>query len=286
MKWAEYMIKQPCARRVHCQRHANSISARMPALYLRQMTSLLPIVRPFAEPYDAWSYRMATHEEMMASVHAGNLSLWVNDKLLARVTSEHEAAGHMASRGVDNGLEGHIDRRLAADAGFQQWLRAMPVTTPHALQTYQHEFPPDDFSQADQAIRMHGATLSPGQLLFHGGHLRFPPDGMLVTQRPLSTTFCPQVALRSAEWRGKAYVAGQVDLNLLRVNSSETKAFIFDPNGSEKGHEKEVLFASGTTLILRSRQALRSDYTVCRATNHLRTEEKVVTVYLCEVDLL
>lgn len=250
------------------------------------MSASLPLVRPFDRPYEAWSQREATQEEAIASMAAGNISLWVNETLIARITNECEAAEHMARQAIDNGLECHIDRALAADIGFRQWLRAMPDAMPPALDDYQQSYPPDDFGPADCAIHAHGAALSQGQLLFHGGFLCFPPHGTLVMTRPLSTTFCPQVALRSAEWMGKAYNAGQVDLYLLRVASPNTKAFVFDPQGlSEKRHEKEVLFSSGTTLILRSRREVRGNYEVWRMTENFHLSSKKVPIYLCEVDL-
>lgn len=247
-------------------------------------SATLPIVRPFNIPYEAWTTREATIEEMTASARAGRLSMTVNDNLVAHVSSEHDAALHMITQCVDNGLEGHIDRALREDSGFRQWLEAMPNVSPFALETYQQAYPPDDFHAVDLAISEHGIALSTGQLLFHGGTIAFPPDGALVTTRPFSTTFCPQVALRSAEWRGKAYEADEVNLYLLRVVSPNTKVFVFDPNGFDKGHEKEVLFASGITLILRSRSTVRDDYEVRRAHGY-QMESKIVTAYLCEVEI-
>ncbi|WP_155648081.1 hypothetical protein [Burkholderia cepacia] len=246
--------------------------------------SMLPIVRPFNVPYEAWTTREATTEEMMASQQAGKFSMDVNVQLIARIASESDAARYMITQCVDNGLEGHIDRALREDSSFRQWLQAMPNATPFALETYQQAYPPDDFHAVDLAINEHGVALSPGQLLFHGGTIAFPPDGALVTTRPFSSTLCPQVALRSAEWSGKAYEADQVNLYLLRVVSPNTKVFVFDPNGFDKGHEKEVLFASGTKLILRSRYAVREDYQVS-IMKDWRTESKIVKAYLCEVDV-
>jgi hypothetical protein len=250
------------------------------------MPILLPFISPFAQPYEVWTSRDATHEEMLASMQAGQFAFTVNDKLVARITNEYEAAEYMANcGGVDNGLEFHIDRVLAADPVFQQWLRAMPETTPAALEAYRHEYPLDDYGLVDLAIRTHGASLSADQLLFHGGHIEFPSNGKLVTTRPLSATFCPQVALREAEWRGKAYEAGLVCIYLLRVRSSDHKVFVFDPDASDKGNEKEVLLTAGTKLNLRSARVLRNDYTVQRWKD-MRTESKSVPFYLCEVDVV
>lgn len=248
------------------------------------MSALLPIVRPFDLTYEAWTQRDATHDEILASLSSGPICLSVNDRLIASVTNEYEAAEYMARQACDNGLEFHIDRALAEDPGFRQWLEAMPRTVPPALERYQLEYPLEDLSDVASAIDAHGAFLSPGQILFHGGAIDFPENGRLVTSKPLSTTFCPQVALRQAEWCGKAFEANVVCLYVLRVCSSTSKVYVFDPQASEKGHEKEVLFGTGATLTLRSARNVRSDYTVHRAKDY-RTESKPVRFIVFEVDI-
>jgi len=250
----------------------------------------LPIVRPFEKPYDAWTFRDATDDEMSASMKAGEfsvLSMTVKDVLRARVANESQAAEYMAMRGVDgvdNALESHINHALDIDPHFQNWLRAMPDVTPSALEDYQLEFPLDNYVPVDLAIRRHGAFLSAGQILFHGGDLGDMPNGDLITARPLSATFCPQVALREAEWSGKAYESGRICLYLLRICFANTEAFVFNPKASDKGNEKEVLLASGTRLSLRSARIVRDDYRVHRAVG-MHTEAKTAPFYICEVDV-
>lgn len=80
------------------------------------------------------------------------------------------------------------------------------------------------------------------------------------TTRPLSTTLRPQVALREAEHRGKAYNAGELHLLVLRVMRCAAKAFVFRRSGTNLGHENEVFFASGLRLLLRSKELICSDY--------------------------
>lgn len=93
------------------------------------------------------------------------------------------------------------------------------------------------------------------------------------------------MALREAEWGGKAYNANLVCLYLLRICSQDTRVFVFDPARSDKGHEKEVLFASGTRLIFRAERVVRTNYTVHQVTHDLRTKSKPVTFSICEVDV-
>jgi hypothetical protein len=245
---------------------------------------VLPIIRPFDKPFEVWSKRDATSEEL-ACMPDGAFSPVVNGKLTARIANEYQAAEYMARHGTAIALERHIDGVLRG-APFKQWLKAMPDATPLALEAYQQDYPPQDYGPVDDAIRAHGIALSPGQMLFHGGHIGLKLDDEFVTTRPLSATFCPQVALRSAEWRGKAYEAGQVCLYLLRVISQDTKAFVFDPDASDKGNEKEVLLASGARLIQRQKNEVRRGYNVSRFnTDKMDSESRLVPVYLCVVDV-
>lgn len=247
--------------------------------------SHLPLVRPFDQAYEAWSYRRPTAEEFTAAARSDQFSPYVRDVLLRRVTNEFEAALHIAaSDGVDNGLEHHIDNALARDAMFKKWLDAMPVKMPPILDKYQLAYPLDDYRSVDKAIRRCGVALTPRQVLFHGGHLALPDARVLQTTRPLSTTFCPQVALREAEFDNKAYDADMICLNVLRVFSSNAMAFVFDRNKSQSGHEKEVLFSSGIQLKLRFRLALRENYTVYRSSG-LEQVPKQVRFYVCQMDI-
>lgn len=95
--------------------------------------------------------------------------------------------------------------------------------------------------------------LSDGQYLFHGGFIPIKIGETFTTIRPFSTSFCPQVALRNAEWAGKAYDAGEVNLIVLRTVNSQTKVFCFRINGTNKGHELEILFAAGAKITFRNK---------------------------------
>ncbi|MGU3847378.1 hypothetical protein ACVZHT_38210, partial [Vibrio diabolicus] len=77
-------------------------------------------------------------------------------------------------------------------------------------------------SDVDADINSIGKTLSDGQFLFHGGLWFSSCENEVTLRKPFSTSFCPQVALRNAEWRGKAYDQGQIDLLVLRVSNPKT----------------------------------------------------------------
>ncbi|MDR5833323.1 hypothetical protein [Caballeronia sp. LZ034LL] len=242
------------------------------------------VVNVFATPYEDWSKRDTTTEEALDLARNKGLSLiealQVNDKLIETVSTHTEAATRMLRLRVDNGLEGHIDRALDASAEYCYLLDSMPQNVPEALSSYQGEFSDHDWAMADVAIRAHGVEIVEGQLLFHGG--RWASDTpTLITSRPFSTSFCPQVALRNAEWRGKAYDAGRVDLMVVCVTQPKTKAYVYSREG-DHGNEKEVVFASGARLT-RVREKYISDILVSKVTSGTQTKEKVVPAYLVEV---
>lgn len=122
----------------------------------------------------------------------------------------------------------------------------MPPDVSEALSSYQGEFSNDGLALAAEAIKAQGVQIAEGQFLFHGGHWA-GDSPTITTSRPFSTSFCPQVALRNAEWQGKAYDAGRVDLMVVFVTQPETKAYGYSLEGSH-GNEKDVVFASGAKL--------------------------------------
>jgi hypothetical protein len=85
--------------------------------------------------------------------------------------------------------------------------------------------------------------------LYHGGYWGSSSCLEIITSRPFSTSFCPQIAIRNATWNNKAYRNGAVHLFVLKVLKPKSLAYIFSRNG-EKGHEKEVLFERGTKIVL------------------------------------
>lgn len=155
----------------------------------------------------------------------------------------------------------------------------MPSKTPPALSDYKNKYPKCDFSAVNNAIKLCGKNLPDGQVLFHAGV--WPGAQKVITNRPLSTTFCPQVALRNAEHKGKAFDVGRLDLFVLRACASTPKAFAYKRKGAKLGHENEVLIAAEATLVLRCEHLVRADYTVAK----FGQPAKQVPIYVLEVDL-
>jgi len=157
----------------------------------------------------------------------------------------------------------------------------MPPKTPASLSDFQQNYPNYVASKVDAEINEIWYTPSHGQFLFHGGVWPNNSANTLVLSGPFSTSFCPQVALRNAEWKGKAYDDGQIDIFVLRVANPQTNVFAFRRKGTKMGNEKEVLFSSGAKLVLHNRTLIRNDYQVAKA--HHSTKQ--VPVYVIEVEI-
>lgn len=202
---------------------------------------------------------------------------------LLTVSSMFDAACHMARVGSDQPMSSFIDAALYNSASFRLWRQAMPSRTPLSLLAYQRKNLLTGQNSLNSAIASSNALLSAGQELIHGGKLS-SNLGVLTTSRPLSTTFCPEVAMRNAEWRGKAYHDGELNLNVIKVATSKTNAFSFRIRGTKFCHEKEVLFASGAKLTFKSKICVNNSYTVSAWVGG-RMLSKNVPVYVWNVDL-
>jgi len=242
----------------------------------------LPVVNPFYSAYESWSTRHPTQEEKIDHYkREGFFPLFVNDELQAVIRDHFSAAEYMAQRGADNGLENHIDKFLDQDCNYKSWRSHMPSRTPPSITKFQQCYPSYIQSDVDAEINHIGQKLSEGQFLFHGGLWFSRTADEITLRKPFSTSFCPQVALRNAEWRGKAYGEGQIDLFVLRVINPKTNVFAYKCKGTKMGNEKEVLFATGATVKLRNKILIKNDYVVGK----YRYPNKKVPIYVIEVDI-
>lgn len=244
------------------------------------------VVNVFVKPYEKWSKRKTTQEEALDLINNKKFpvleALEVNDKLIEVVSTHIEAAARMLRERSDNGLEFHIDRALDKSVEYRALRELMPQDVPDALSSYQGNFSEHDLEAADKAIKTYGAEIAEGQWLFHGGYWA-SNSSTITTSRPFSTSFCPQVALRNAEWKGKAYDAGRVDLMVVRVTRPNTKAYVYSREGNH-GNEKEVVFASGAQLT-RMRETRIADFPVYKISSSFQRENKIVPAYLVEIQI-
>ena len=238
----------------------------------------LPIVDAFTKSYEAWKTRTPTTEEIVKNQSFAN----IKEELIACVTDARSAADYMLKVQVDNILGNHVETALQQSGEYKFWQKAMPSKTPTAISKYQKDLKSINLAEVSNEIVEHGSYLTLGQTMFHGGlWLGGSVGSVVVTSRPLSTSLCPQVALRNAEFNAKAYDADRLDLLVLRVAGPEVKAFVFKRNGTKLGHESEILLSSGVTLKLMAETLVRSDYPATKC-NH---PAKAISVYVLEVDV-
>ncbi|WP_425624877.1 hypothetical protein [Agrobacterium radiobacter] len=195
------------------------------------------------------------------------------------ISTALEAANHIAVNWPDNGLENHICNALDASKVYKAWLKAMPTKKPPAIKTYQSNYDKRNDAAVDSEIIANGDTLDSGQILFHGG-LWTGGKGSMVTTRPLSTTFNPNVAFVEVLHRSKAYDAGRLDLIVMTTKTATTKAFVFNGRGNH-AHEREVLLPANTTLTFVRETCLRTDLNVAKA----GLPDKTIPVFVVEVEV-
>lgn len=243
----------------------------------------LPIVDIFEKPYTFYEIRNATLEEILsAQEFAGISSTYI--KTPKKVISSHvEAAIHILEQ-LDSALEHYIADFLGNNLNYQQWKKSMPSITPNPLSNYQKRYPSYDAVAVDAAINKVGHTLSEGQCLFHGGF--WPTEkSTFTTDKPLSTSFSPQVALMNALRSGKAYDSNCVHLFVLIAKNPQTKVFSYKQLGTNLGHEKEVLFAKGAKLTLLNKFDITNQFKVVTTDSALREFTKNVTASVLVVNV-
>ena len=136
-----------------------------------------------------------------------------------------------------------VDDQLQNSEEMKEWRKVMPRKTPEAIALYQKSPNSVNYGDVTKAINETGAMLPEGQVLFHGGDLH---DCILT--RPLSTTFCPQVARQEASWKGKAKAAGSVNIYKITITGSEVTGYALKQKGTSHGNEKEVLISANHRL--------------------------------------
>lgn len=216
----------------------------------------LNLIDIYSPALTLWETRESTLEE---SLEHGR-PYRVQTRPRAIIGSSMDAAVHIANEGTDKTLRNYINDTLSASYEYKVWRHAMPSTTPRNIADYQKSLSTCDLDAVSRDIVAIGQVLTHGQCLFHAGVSALPSP--LVTSRPLSTSFCPDVALRNAEHKGKAYHGGRIDLFVLEAHNPTTTVFVFRRGGTNLGHENEVLFASGAQVKITASKLIRNDYPV------------------------
>lgn len=229
----------------------------------------LPLINQFLKPLKIYQTRPATQDDIAQrladGVHISQCMQPVKVKLLDIIDTPDKAAQYIYQRHNNVALENYIERSLNdIHSRYSQSRQYMPTVTPSILSIYQREYSAAiDMLAVDKALSQ-GDLLADNQILFHGGAIlqNLNVGGSLITTRPLSTSLCPVKAFANGSWRSKYFNEGEVNLIIFTVNSMSKKAFIFRINGTDKGHEKEVLISSGASLTVTSKFTLGQNFSV------------------------
>ncbi|MDR2870400.1 MAG: hypothetical protein LBV04_08125 [Deferribacteraceae bacterium] len=191
-------------------------------------------------------------------------------------------------------LKNHINHVLDKSIEYKCWQNAMPTCIPTILSKYQRDYGKyikshTNFLDADKEINKNGIILPQGQILFRGSAWCCE-SAKIITQKPISTTLCPHIAIMEAKgcmgYHDSYYDKGYIDICVIRIVDHQTKAFIFKPRRTKLGHEKEVLLGSGVTLEIRSRNLVSENFTLSKSDpiNIGTTLSKQGCIYVTEVD--
>lgn len=252
----------------------------------------LPLINQFLTPYEIWETRNPTESEIQDRMALGMPPIIclepVKNNLVDVINSPEKAAYYLANSQYNNEIDDCVETSLNNTASnYNASRKAMPSITPPILSQYQRLYGPNtNMNNVNTEIVSSGVSLADGQVLFHGGCLLkgVQVGESLAISRPLSTSLSPSMAIRNGEWRGKFYHDNEANLVILTACSMTHNAFIFKINGTDKGHEKEVLIQTNAVLKVVSRTLLNTNYKVYAAGSYAgQVVERIAPFYLTHV---
>lgn len=164
------------------------------------------------------------------------------------ITDYLKAASYAIHNCSDNGFNNFIEQQLKQQRKQPNWKTADQIKMSNALQTYQQKYAQSDKAQVDVEIKNFGMTMTPGQILYHGGVLNVDMStNPIVLTEPLSTTINPKIAVGEAIHKGKAYFSGVFHLNVMKVVNPNVRVYPFKAN-RRMSYEAEVLLEAGVRL--------------------------------------
>ena len=249
-------------------------------------------IDPFSPPLEIWEEREPTAEETAEVLSRGE---WrpcyqIKVKIESILNSAYDAAKLIAGNKDENRINHHVISYLEKNMEYKKWRDGMPYPTPKQLIDYQENYPPKDLEVINSLISKHGMMIPEGQTLFHGGI--WPLDEMgcqvksFLTNRVLSTSFCPKVALNNGDWRGKAYDAGRIDLMVITIKNIDKKAFVFSLDEGSHSHEMEVLFERGVQLNLVSSSTVNLHFKTCKSTSASDIDCKFIAAHVLQIEMI
>ncbi|NRB80241.1 MAG: hypothetical protein HRU38_16490 [Saccharospirillaceae bacterium] len=153
----------------------------------------------------------------------------------------------------DNRLPNALEMALNNSSSYNHAKSLMPnISDVSPIYIYRNDFKVHDGTLVNHELNLHGKMLSPGQVLFHGGDWPLNngvpiAGGCFQLNKVLSTSLSPQVATTHALYHPSGWLW---IINVL--DSSNTKAFVFNNVGENLAHELEVLLTFGGTITCTS----------------------------------
>ncbi|WP_355582728.1 hypothetical protein [Xanthomonas cannabis] len=225
------------------------------------MTAPEQLVDLFERPFQPTQTRDATDSERAANLAAGqhiSSALTMEVPYGQEIQNSVDAARWAATHHASNALCDHLADKLPTSLGYKRLRSSMPKTTPVPIRNYRQRGASSRTDGFLDAVANNATALALGQVLFHGGAWE-PGATPTQLQFPLSTSFCPEMALRNAAWGGKAWASGYVNLLHIRVSSHDVRGFVCSLR-STKGHENEVILAQGTLLTAMAAEEISPIY--------------------------
>ncbi|MGI2859788.1 hypothetical protein ACRTDL_16545 [Shewanella algae] len=165
------------------------------------------------------------------------------------VNSPYEFVVHTLQNYGHSGVVNEFNRQLDKSTQVRMGKAAMPyLYAVPALHKYRDKPRICDLEAANIEITQHGSFMHPGQILFHGGQWPIH-NNQIVTDKPFSTSFCPQIAA----WHAYNALLPNPNPNpvilILRVSEHcNKKAYVFKNGGAGMANEREVLFEKGAVI--------------------------------------
>jgi hypothetical protein len=250
----------------------------------------LPLIRlfTFSNPYKIYKSERLSIDEILNGDFSEEEKKFGKKQLKKTIFTPVDAAMHILDVVVDNSLGHFIWKNVSETQEFMNWRGSMPSKIPTHIQRYQNRYPSVDFNQVTIEIDQIRCIPPENQVLFHGGNILNVTNLYKSTKlsRPLSTTFCPQVALRDAEHNGKIYDSGVVYLYVLTVIKPKSNIYVYRHNGCNNlAIEKEVLFSAGACICITRIRKMLSDYKCSKYDNYRGQLSKLVPAYVVEATI-
>lgn len=156
---------------------------------------------------------------------------------------------HTLGHYVGSGVVNEFRRQLHVHPQLRQAKAAMPYLKDSApLKEYQRASGKFTADTLNTEVRHFGRFIAPGQVLFHGGSCRPSEVATFVTNKPLSTSLCPQIAAWHAYNDLLPAPNPAPAIWILSAPYGNRKAVVYRKGGAGMEHEQEVLIEAGSTI--------------------------------------